>query len=153
MALSINSFKRTLIAFILECPCYSDCLLGCRDCDNWSCRNHILTLFTSSSFSKEVIFFDTTGNSDFLESFSFGQETIVYHSFSVVNDGKMTIFGGSSGYRRQISIVDDCCLKSIGTLPFNFELGACNLRSGEEVAYLCFADGNFKNCHRLKSYE
>lgn len=65
----------------------------------------------------------------------------------------MTIFGGSSGYRRQISIVDDCNLKSIATLPFNFELGACNLRSGEEVAYLCFADGNYKNCHRLKSHE
>jgi len=142
----ITACQRQFFIDIEKCPCYSYCPLGCRDCGHWSCRNHILTLFTSSSFSKEVIFFDTTGNSDVLDSFSFGQETIVYHSCSVVNDGKMTIFGGSSGYRRQISIVDDCNLKSIGTLPFNFELGACNIRSGEEVTYLCFAEGNYKNC-------
>ena len=55
--------------------------------------------------------------------------------------GKMWIFGGSGDYKRQLSSVGKCGLKSEGTLPFDLVWGAANTVdgfNGAQSALLCF---------------
>ena len=56
-----------------------------------------------------------------------------------------------SGFRRQLSKVKNCGLANIGSLPFDFNSGACSLfeSNEKEKALLCFnRDGHKKQCHR-----
>ena len=66
--------------------------------------------------------------------------------------GKMWIFGGSEFYEstRQWLSVDDCQLKTEGTLPFDFDSGACNTideLNGGQTALLCFDFYSPTVCH------
>ena len=80
-------------------------------------------------------------------------------------NGKSIIFGGDARHRpdgNQISLVKDCDLTRIGSLPFGFKFGACNTfqdNDGKNRALLCFGwDGTYEidgrtmhgmsNCHR-----
>jgi len=80
-------------------------------------------------------------------------------------NGKSIIFGGDARHRpdgNQISLVKDCGLTRIGSLPFGFKFGACNTfqdNDGKNRALLCFGwDGTYEidgrtmhgmsNCHR-----
>ena len=63
----------------------------------------------------------------------------------------MTIFGGASDYNDQISLVEDCGLTRVGTLPMKFTGGSCtNYKSnnGEIRTLLCFGLTAKSNCHR-----
>ena len=59
----------------------------------------------------------------------------------------MYIVGGfeSYAYRSQISIVEDCGLHRVGTLPLRFQYGACNTFS--DIALLCFSSSGMNECH------
>ena len=89
-----------------------------------------------------------------IESFVFGEGTEVYRSCSTTLNGQMLVFGGSatdSDQKTQISVVEDCGLRRIGSLPMEFFLGACNTYSVNEEdvqVLLCFASRDFDGCHR-----
>jgi len=54
-------------------------------------------------------------------------------------------------YTRQISLVESCRLRKTGSLPYDFEYGACNnfrTSSGSEKALLCFSDYKPDGCLR-----
>ena len=52
----------------------------------------------------------------------------------------------------QISKISDCLLKRIGTLPHEFELGACGtfLFDEDERVMFCFTKNDKKKCFRLQ---
>ena len=81
------------------------------------------------------------GGLDVLDDFAFDASGS-YRSCGAVINGLMLIFGGDeTGIERQISIVESCQLRRVGTLPFNFERGACNTflsANDDDVVYLCF---------------
>ena len=83
--------------------------------------------------------------------FKFGHGTEAHGSCSIVWLGKMYVFGGRN-YYRQISIVDQCQLTSIGELPFDMRIGACAQRNNAEI-FICFEDAFVKaelcrDCYR-----
>ena len=73
-------------------------------------------------------------------------------SLSIVWHGKMYVFGGHTEHW-QISVVDQCQLKSIGELQFLMRHGACAQRNNAEI-FICFEDyhqsDQCKNCYRSK---
>ena len=85
--------------------------------------------------------------------FSFSDQTGSFLSCSTVINGKSIIFGGYySSFKKQISLVKDCRLTRIGTLPFAFYIGACNTfqnSKGISEALLCFGAYGTSNCHRF----
>ena len=92
------------------------------------------------------------GNLTDLDSFSFSFETGSLNSCSTIINGQMMIFGGNSPYNTQISLVEECRLTRIGSLPSSFYLGACNTfenTDGINATLLCFASSGFSNCQRF----
>lgn len=89
-----------------------------------------------------------------LSQFVFDENTGAKYSCSAMVGGEMMIFGGSSsaGYTNQISIVQSCRLKRVGTLPMQtFNYGACNTfkeNNGMEKTLLCFDSSGRRSCHR-----
>ena len=84
-----------------------------------------------------------------------------FRSCSATINGQMMIFGlqptGKQSwdlehsFQSQISIVESCRLKRLGTLPFSFYDGGCNTfkTNGEmEETLLCFGMGGKKMCYR-----
>ena len=74
-------------------------------------------------------------------------------SCSAVINGLMMIFGGDEDfpYSNQISIVESCTLRRLGSLPMDFEFGACNTFQnpvGVEETLLCFSTFGQAACHR-----
>ena len=64
--------------------------------------------------------------------------------------GKMWIFGGDGDYRRQLSSVGKCGVKSEGRLPFDLNFGAANTVdgfNGAQSALLCFNYDSPTVCH------
>ena len=95
------------------------------------------------------------GSGTLTSEFQFGQSesTGSYRSCSTVINGLMMIFGGDSNsdFDNQISVVESCGLRRLGTLPMQFEFGACNTfqsNEGDEEVLLCFAYNGRKDCHR-----
>lgn len=67
----------------------------------------------------------------------------------------MMIFGGvfsSSMFDDQISVVSNCGLERVGTMPTKFDRGACNTFHSNNIEYalLCFGmmNSGLKSCHR-----
>ena len=62
------------------------------------------------------------------------------------------IFGGHfDEFIKQISIVESCGLRRIGSLPMEFYQGACNTfqtSGGTDETLLCFDKYAPKDCHR-----
>ena len=84
-----------------------------------------------------------------LDKFAKEWRTEIYSSVSVLLSGKMWIIGGDD-FRRQLSIVDDCSLKSVGNLPFDLQQGAANIVdgvNGAQSALLCFDFNSPSVCH------
>ena len=51
------------------------------------------------------------------------------------------MFGGDGSYNNQISVVESCRLRRVGTLPMEFRVGGCNTFQtidGNDEALLCF---------------
>ena len=86
-----------------------------------------------------------------LDAFPFERDTQLYHSCSVVMAGKMWVFGGDGSYKRQLSSVAQCHLKTEGTMPFDIDRGAANTVEGfneVETTILCFHTSSpYKTCH------
>ena len=86
-----------------------------------------------------------------LDAFNYERDTQVYKSCSVVMAGKMWVFGGYTGFYRQLSSVAQCHLKTEGQLPFDLYLGAANTVegfNGVQTTILCFDDtAPYKTCH------
>ena len=86
-----------------------------------------------------------------LDSFNYERETQVYRSCSVLLLGKMLVIGGEKSYKRQLSSVQSCYLKTEGKLSFDFYMGACNVIDGfnnKQTALLCFHDSSpYNGCH------
>ena len=51
----------------------------------------------------------------------------------------MLVFGGANRIIDQISEVDKCQLKRIGSLPFPYRLGGCAIC--QDTIFLCFSSG------------
>jgi len=84
-----------------------------------------------------------------LTNFVYESGTGVEETCSFVQNGIMFIIGGTGDYIRQISIVESCQLRNVGTLPYDFHDGACNnFRNsiGDEEAMLCFAQTSMNGC-------
>ena len=97
------------------------------------------------------------GAVDWVDNFSYGENTGTYYSCSTTINGIMMIYGSFSGtdFKTQITIVESCGLTRIGELPMDsFHRGGCNVyknNDGNERNLLCFATGQgqgYKNCHR-----
>ena len=78
--------------------------------------------------------------------FKFGDRTEVKFSCSVVWEGFMYIFGGTSR-ERQISRVHDCYLNRIGNLGFDLTGGTCTAVRDESI-YWCFTNVNSKKTNK-----
>ena len=85
-----------------------------------------------------------SGGTDF--GFEFGTDTEVYYSCSITWKGAFYVFGGVSE-KTQISVVDDCKLTRVGTLPFELYRGACTNVNDQEF-YLCFDWSNRNQCYK-----
>ena len=86
-----------------------------------------------------------------MEQFTFGEGTEVYRSCAATLNGEMFVFGGSYyGEVKQISKVENCALRRIGTLPMRFESGACNTYQSHVL--LCFNAYDETVCDRLVTH-
>ena len=86
-----------------------------------------------------------------LDAFNYERDTQVYKSCSVVMADKMWVFGGDGSFKRQLSSVAQCHLKTEGKMPFDLQLGAANTVEGfndVQTTILCFDDtSSNKACH------
>jgi len=86
-----------------------------------------------------------------LDAFNFERDTQVYNSCSSVMGGKMWVFGGRDAFKRQLSSVAQCHLKTEGQMPFDLEFGAANTVegfNGVQTTILCFHySAPYKTCH------
>ena len=107
-------------------------------------------LVLSTSEKKRSIMIDGMGRSKQVR-FKTGDRTEVKGSCSIIWRGKMFVFGGWTKYYRQISVLDQCELKTVGQLGFRMIAGACAQRNDTEI-FICFEDKDdektHKNCHR-----
>ena len=132
--------------FDLEnCPCNSKCPQGCPcdrklfqlrntpiDLDAWSaksyeCETSVLVL--SSRLSNTSVLVSNLGQSHIEDDFITGNwadntDVQIFESCSVMRNGKITIFGGREN-KRQISVVENCEIRRVTTMPFDFRLGGC----------------------------
>ena len=69
----------------------------------------------------------------------------------MVMAGKMLVFGGTGDFRRQLSSVAQCHLKTEGKMPFDLQAGAANTVegfNGVQTTILCFDySAPYKTCH------
>jgi len=156
-----------------NCPCGANCLDGC-PCSNFDCSllhptttpqpttstifpdTNLTNVLVLNQYSYQVnkpMMFNTNGSLVEVLKFEYPYGTGSYASCSVTFRNKMTIFGGHHylPFVRQISEVDNCGLKLVGTLPGDFAFGACNvfnIQSDAEHVLLCFGLDNYKACWR-----
>lgn len=91
---------------------------------------------------------DSTGKADYIGidfEFDFGDETQISESCSVTYRGNFFVFGGQRE-DRQISQLIGCSLERVGSLSFDFFVGACTVVK-EESIYLCFDYYDAKQCY------
>ena len=86
-----------------------------------------------------------------VDAFNYERDTQVYRSCSVVMAGKMWVFGGEGSFKRQLSSVAQCHLKTEGQLPFDLFIGAANTVeefNGVQTTILCFHYSSpYNTCH------
>ena len=123
----------------MKCPCEDGCADGC-PCPQYDCisetttmvtttttpkpKDSVLILFSSQPSIVSSVITNKFGEEDYSFNFSADSNTEVHASCSLSVKGKMMIFGGTVE-RRQIAAVEDCQLKRIDDLPFDFYLGGC----------------------------
>ena len=80
--------------------------------------------------------------------FEYLEKTEVAYSCAVTVKNEIYVYGGWD-YMDQISKVDGCSLRRVGSLPFPLHYGACAY-GGDEQVYLCFDVENetMKTCVR-----
>ena len=146
----------------VKCPCEDGCAGGC-PCPQYNCisvetttipttttkpkpKDSVLALFSSEPSLVSSVITNRFGAEDYSFSFSKGPNTEVHASCSLQVKGQMMVFGGTVE-RRQIAAIDDCQLKRVGDLPFDFYLGGCGYFRNK--FYFCFGHDNH-TCLSLK---
>ena len=114
-------------------------------------QTSVLILLTYSQYNENTppVITDTLGTVkyggvDF--EFETESETEVHNSCSVTFKGKSYVFGGTS-MKTQISQINNCQLKRVGSLSFEFSFGACTNVNDSEL-YLCFDQSNTQTCRK-----
>ena len=70
--------------------------------------------------------------------FAFGNNVEVHKSCSLIFKGIMLLFGGANEHRQIAKVTaQDCGIKRMGNLPFDFVQGACTVIEHKEII-LCF---------------
>ena len=129
-----------------DCFCESDC--------------SILVLNTfSSPYSNPPLLVNYDGGNNTNMEFFIRQDTDIYLSCSARLNGEYYVFGGNqrtpyTSFTKQISKINDCRLKRVGDLPFDFEYGACGTYevSSEERVMLCFDMNEQRKCRRYSKF-
>ena len=104
----------------------------------------VLVLLTKMNLPPIVpLLIDPAGGSTNI-TFEYLSDTEVYWSCSTVWKNDMIVFGGST-HRDQVSRVESCTLKRIGTLAFSFNVGACTSTPADDI-YLCFDNKLINGC-------
>ena len=116
-----------VITLFLACPCHSDCVDGCKYCNNPICERAIFTLYSGSTYSRKSVLIQPNGEFlvdsnrsafDFIQGdvtknidFTMGQNTVVSDSCAAELNGEIFVFGGSilhsednPGLKRQVSL-------------------------------------------------
>ena len=143
---------RTFDQDLLACPCNDHCPHGC-PCPHYDCgpaeeepADSVLILNTRTPYNVPMItdMDGRIGSRDFW--FKLEPDTHAYSSCSLKFEGKFYVYGDYDGDHTQISIVDHCTLKRIGSLPFPFRGGAC--ATVDSTLYLCFErETDHRTCH------
>ena len=116
----------------------------------------VLKTFLSSYSNRPLLVNYDGGNNTNMEFF-IRPDTDIYLSCSARLNGEYYVFGGAtyggadnSGFTKQISKINDCRLKRVGDLSFDFTYGACGTYdvSSEERVMLCFDMNEQRKCRR-----
>jgi len=143
-----------------QCPCNEDCPGGC-PCPNYECTATtttaaVTTTAQSSSSSvfilyshkhswewKRPLVTDISGKADYniwftIEDVYTQGGAGAQGACSVTYKNQMLVFGGAKRHGDQISRIDECRLRRIGTIPFQFRVGGCAVSQGK--IFLCFTE-------------
>lgn len=122
-------------------------------------KDNVLVLNSKKTLNPPVMT-DLNGRQHTNFWFKLEDNTHAQGSCALLFDGQFYAFGSQEGDQQQISLVTQCALKRLGTLPFKFNHGACT--SAQQKIHVCFellsdfqtcriADnplGPFKEIHR-----
>ena len=106
--------------------------------------------------------FDHRAIDTLLTQFSFEEGTSSSYFCSAIVNGNMMKFGGEGSYNNQISVVESCRLRRVGSLPMEFVVCACTLClypvlvcgntfqtiDRNDEALLCFGSPGMSLCNR-----
>ena len=84
---------------------------------------------------------------ELLTGFDFNDQA-VYHSCGVTHENSLFLYGDNLN-KRQVLQVIDCGLSSIGILPFDHYVGACDSANG--LILLCFDYNDTKQCRQART--
>jgi len=107
-----------------------------------------LLVLSTKPFQAVPFTFGLNGHVQSKIDFKFPDLTAVFLGCATVFENKMLYFGGVGNNNKQLSQVEDCSLKRIGELDFEFENGACNTfdRNDKEEVFLCFSSTDAQVC-------
>ena len=149
----ISTCLRAYDLQLFNCPCNEGCPNGC-PCESYECpvtttvspttttavsqpNRSVLVLSTTNIMNGPIII-DIDGNQDARNFFfKFGDDTEAFCSCSLIYKGIHYVFGGRDE-KRQISKIDSCALKRIGSLPFDMYGGGCTVAN--DLIFIGFGD-------------
>ena len=125
----------------------SGCPDGC-PCPVYQCpvpiEEAVMVLNSAYSGHKQPISLDIDGNF-YNVNLTFDQQSTTYASCSIMDQNQMYVYGGGDyDKKRQISLIDECQLKQVGTLPFDLDYGTCT-RNDNFIVW-CFDYDLTKSC-------
>ena len=171
----LTECSREFSANTENCPCQSGCPGGC-PCPDYVCPvvstsigvtttpSHSTTSASSTvtlPVNPSVLVLNTHGSQPLITNaagkieyggidfdFTYGPQTEVYYSCSIVWHGQLYLFGGDRE-KNQISTLNGCFLERVGSLSFHHYQGACTTVHDQTI-FLCFNNesGDYKKCRK-----
>ena len=121
------------------------CIFGFTENGTFCLAPWILVLSSPYKGLNRALILDGKGKSRNIK-FNFEGNTSARPSCSVVWQGMMFMYGGPF-HNKQISVVEECKLKRVGTLEFRMDTGGCAQRNNAEI-FICFNHNEYKTCRR-----